>query len=166
MPELKRLSAEAIPSALERADRYRLLNEPVQAESICLDILDVEPDHQKALVILLLALTEQFDQRLAKSFAEAQAVLPRLENEYQRIYYQGLIFERRANYHLRHGGPGVGEIAYDWYHRAMQCYEKAIDQRPPGNDEAILRWNSCQRIIDRHPQVKPAPEPDFHPMLE
>ncbi len=166
MTELKRLSSQAIPNALERAIRYRLLNEPVQAESICLDILEVEPTHQKALVTLLLALTEQFDQRLAKSFAEAQKVIPSLDDEYKRVYYEGLIFERRANYHLRHGGPGVGEIAYDWYHRAMGCYEKAMEMRPSGNDESILRWNSCARIIERHPQVKPAPEPDFHPMLE
>lgn len=166
MTELKKLSKEAIPSALERAVRYRLLNEPIQAESICLDILAIEPKHQEALVTLLLSLTEQFDRRLAQAFAEAQAVLPRLDDEYKTIYYRGLICERRANYHLRHGGPGVGEIAYDWYHRAMQCYAQAMERRPEGNDESILRWNSCVRIIERHPQVKPAAEPSFHPMLE
>jgi hypothetical protein len=166
MTELKRLSKEAIPNALARADRYRLLNEPEQAESICLDILEIEPTHQQALVTLLLALTEQFDQHMGKAFNTAQNVLPRLDDVYQQVYYRGLIFERRANSHLRCGGPGVGEVAYDWYRRAMECYEKAMELRPPGNDEPILRWNSCVRIIERHPQVKPVAEPDFHPMLE
>lgn len=166
MTELKRLSPAAIPASLARADRYRLLNEPEQAESICLDILAIDPGHQEALVTLLLALTEQFDQVMGKAFVAAQAVVPRLEDDYKQVYYRGLIFERRANSHLRTGGPGVGEVAYDWYRRAMGCYEQAMELRPPGNDEPILRWNSCVRIIERHPQVRPAAEPDFHPMLE
>ena len=166
MFELKRLSKEAIPAALERADRYRLLNEPEQAESICLDILEIESGHQQALVTLLLALTEQFDQHMGKAFNAAQAVLPRLDDDYKQTYYRGLICERRANSHLRTGGPGVGEVAYDWYRRAMECYEKAMELRPAGNDEPILRWNSCVRTIERHPQVKPLAETSFHPMLE
>lgn len=166
MSELKRLSREAIPDALNRADRYRLLNEPFQAESICLDVLEVEPDHQQALVTLLLALTEQFDQHLQKAFSAAQAVLPKLTDEYKRIYYQGLVCERRASSHIRCGGPGVGQVAYEWFYRAMESYEKAEALRPAGNDEPILRWNSCHRAIERHPSVKPTSEPDFHPMLE
>ena len=39
MFELKPLSREAIPAALEKAMRYRLLNEPGAAESICHDVL-------------------------------------------------------------------------------------------------------------------------------
>jgi len=42
MYELKRLTKEAVPRALEKAERYRLLNEPTEAESICQDILRVE----------------------------------------------------------------------------------------------------------------------------
>ena len=150
MSELKRLSQEAVPAALERADRYRLLNEPMQAESICLDILEIDPNHQRALVILLLALTEQFDQRLTEAFAEALDVIPRFDDEYHRIYYEGLVSERRANAHLRRGGHGGGQIAHDWYHRAMERYEQAAELRPPGNDEAILRWNTCVRMIERY----------------
>lgn len=166
MTELKRLSKEAIPDALNRADRYRLLNEPFQAESICLDILEVEPNHQMALVTLLLTLTEQFDQQLTKAFTAAQGVLPRLDNEYKRVYYQGLVFERRANSHLRCGGPGIGTVAYDWLHRAMECYERAMELRPEGNEESILRWNSCSRIIERNRHIRPVRESSFHPMLE
>ena len=65
--ELKTLSPEAVPRALEKAERYRLLNEPGEAESICLDALDVEPDNQEALVTLLLALTDQFDTDAASA---------------------------------------------------------------------------------------------------
>src|SRR5207248_11695595 len=58
MSELKSLSKEAIPAALEKAERYRLLNEPGEAESICLDILKADPENQQAIITLLLALTE------------------------------------------------------------------------------------------------------------
>ena len=60
MIELKKLPTESIPAALEMARRYRLLNEPDAAESICLDILVVDPRHQETLITLLLALTDKF----------------------------------------------------------------------------------------------------------
>ena len=61
MFELKPLHPDAVQAALARAERYRLLNEPSEAESICLDILAVEPDNQPARIMLLLSLTDQFD---------------------------------------------------------------------------------------------------------
>ena len=60
--ELKPLSKSAIPAAIQKAERYRLLNEPQEAESICLDILAIDPDNREAPVVLLLALTDQFDE--------------------------------------------------------------------------------------------------------
>jgi len=42
MFDLKPLSKNAIPAALAKAERYRLLNEPMQAASICEDVLRVE----------------------------------------------------------------------------------------------------------------------------
>src|SRR5687767_11554788 len=96
MFELKRLSKEAVPEALDKAERYRLLNEPTEAESICLDILEVDPANQKALVILLLALTDEFAAGNSQSVEQARAVLPRLESEYDRRYYAGIICERRG----------------------------------------------------------------------
>ena len=62
MPELKQLHKDAIPAALEKAERYRLLNEPGEAESICLDILAVDPDNQRAIITLLLAFTDRFEK--------------------------------------------------------------------------------------------------------
>src|SRR5439155_18206392 len=96
MPDFKPISREAVPLALEKAERYRLLNEPAQAESICRDVLAVDPQNQQALVTLLLALTDQFCSGWPECFDEAQAVVPKLQGEYQRLYYSGIIWERRG----------------------------------------------------------------------
>jgi hypothetical protein len=166
MVELKPLSREAIPRALEKAERYRLLNEPWQAESICLDVLQVDPANQPALVSLLLALTDQLDKGIAGFAKQAWEVLPRLDSEYERAYYAGIICERRAKAHLGQGTPGSGALAYHWLRQAMSFYDKAEALRPPGNDDALLRWNTCARLMLRNPQLAPAPEERFEPLLE
>src|SRR5687768_15181480 len=53
---LKKMHADAVPAALKKAEHYRLLNEPMQAESICRDILEVDPGHKQAIITLVLAL--------------------------------------------------------------------------------------------------------------
>jgi len=166
MFELKPLHKDSIPAALEKAMRYRLLNEPVEAESICLDVLAVDPENQEALVTLLLALTDQFEQHLRTSFRQAREVLARIEDEYSRLYYDGIICERRAKAHQRRGGPGSGHVTYEWFVQAMERFEQAARLSPPGNDDAILRWNTCARIITRHPQLKPEPRQTSHHFLE
>ena len=163
--ELKRLSAEAIPAALERAERYRLLNEPVQAESICLDILVVEPDNQQTLVCLLLSLSEQFGDNITEKLDRAWSILPKLNDEYQQAYYQGILLERQARLYMRSEAPGSNFSAYDLFMEAMRLYEKAERLRPPGNDEALLRWNTCARTITGA-RLEPRPIDDFRPMLE
>ena len=163
--ELKRLSPEAIPPALERAERYRLLNEPVQAESICLDILAVEPENQQALVILLLSLSEQFGENITEKLDRAWSILPKLSDEYQRAYYQGILLERQARLYMRSDAPGSNYSAYDLFREAMRLYERAERLRPPGNDEAVLRWNTCARTITSE-KLEPRPLADFRPMLE
>ena len=57
MYELKPISGQAIARAVAKAERYRLLNEPQEAESICRDILRADPDNQEVLAMLLLSLT-------------------------------------------------------------------------------------------------------------
>ena len=166
MVELKPLSYEAIPRALEKAERYRLLNEPGQAESICLDVLEVDPDNQPALVALLLALTDQFDKGVAEFAKQAWDVVPRLHSEYERAYYAGIIGERRAKAHLVQGTLGCGALAHHWLREAMSLYEKAEAIRPPGNDDALLRWNTCARLMMRNPHLAPRPEERFEPLLE
>jgi hypothetical protein len=150
MFQLKTISSETIPRALARVERYRLLNEPEQAESICLDILGADPSNQEALVSLLLAVTDQFNHDLGSRVQQAREVLPRLENEYDRAYYAGIISERAARAHLAHAAPGSGYMAYEGLRGAMDCYEKAETVRLPGNDDAILRWNSCARTIEAY----------------
>jgi hypothetical protein len=165
MFELKRISPEAIPSALDKAERYRLLNEPEEAESICLDILAIDPDNQTALVMLLLALTDQFRSGRAECFTEAQAVLPRLQGEYPPLYYAGIIWERRATARLERGGAGSAQVVTPWIRKAMDYYEKAEAIRPAGHDDAILRWNTCARMCLRH-HLEEETEPAFEPALE
>ena len=157
MFELKPLHQESIPAALDKAMRYRLLNEPLQAESICLDVLEVDSENQQALITLLLALTDQFDRRLKDRFRKARAILPRLHDEYDRLYYDGIICERRALAQFKRGGPGSGYVAYEWFTQAMARYEEAHKLSPPENDDAVLRWNTCARIITRNPELKPEP---------
>ena len=146
MTELKQIVKESIPATLEKAMRYRLLNEPLQAESICRDVLAIEPANQQANVILLLAITDQFDNEFAGELNEAQALLPHLTDEYERLYYEGIINERWGNSRLIKGE----KTSIGWYRTAMRCYAKAERLSSPDNDDAILRWNTCVRILERH----------------
>jgi len=162
--DLKSLSPEAIPEALEKAHRYRLLNEPSQAESICLDILHIEPANQTALTTLLLAITDQFGADGTP--ARAREVLVKLTGEYERSYYAGMILERSARVHMRLALPGAVFKAYDEFVVAMQWYENAEALRPPGNDDAILRWNTCARTLMRHRELKPEHVEKLEPVLD
>jgi tetratricopeptide (TPR) repeat protein len=153
---LKPISMASIPGALEKAERYRLLNEPEQAESICLDILEAEPANQRALVTLILALTDQFGTVGASlSALRAGEYLAHVTDEYQRNYYGGIIRERQAWAYLRRGMARAS--AFDTFREAMDRFEKAAAIRPDGDDEALLRWNACVRTI-RRAGLQPRPE--------
>ena len=164
--ELKRLHADSIAGAIKRAEHYRLLNEPLQAESICLDVLECEPRHQQALILLLLARTDQFGEAGGTRVEDARQLLPALESEYDRSYYAGIICERWARAALRGNSPGAGATAYEWLRQAMSWYETAQGLGERGNDDPVLRWNSCARQILREDHVRPAPDEGFHPLLE
>jgi hypothetical protein len=160
--DLKSISNEGVPKALEKAERYRLLNEPSLAESICLDILAVSPSHQQALISLLLARTDQFGGGV--TVESAQEVLHRIDGEYERAYYAGLIWERKGHAHLHQGGLSSNANTYHALREAMQHYERAETLRPAGNDDAILRWNACARVLMRHPEIRPLPHSEFQPI--
>ena len=160
--DLKSISADAIPKALERVERYRLLNEPSLAESICLDILSVVPSHQQALISLLLARTDQFDHGIPMKSAED--LLSRIEGEYERAYYAGLIWERHGQAQLRQHGLCSNAKTYHALHEAMKHYERAETLRPHGNDDAILRWNACVRMLIGNPEIRPLPDAEFQPI--
>jgi hypothetical protein len=162
--DLKPVSQSAIPDALERAHRYRLLNEPWQAESICLDVLKVDPGNQTAAVTLLLALTDQFC--VESSPARAREVLATIQGDYEQAYYAGIIAERSARARIRQGFRGANIKAYQELVDAMRWYEEAEKLRPPGNDDSILRWNTCARTLMRHPELRPQPAERLEPVLD
>ena len=155
---LKKLNMGSIPSALQKAERYRLLNEHREAESICLDILQAEPDNQEALILLLLAFTDKFKAELYPAFDNAISVLERLRDEYNQAYYRGVIYERRAKAHLNRSGPSSDDIAHGWFTKAMAEYERALEIDPKGIQDAALRWNTCARTLNENPNLKPAEE--------
>ena len=156
--ELKSISVQSIPEALAKVERYRLLNEPALAESICLDVLAVVPDHQQALISLLLARTDQF--HMTVTVKGAHEVLSQIQGEYEQAYYAGIIWERLGSARIRQGGAGAGTSAYHALREAMEHYERAMWLSPPGNDDAILRWNTCARMIMQNSEIRPGPEHD------
>ncbi len=151
MFQLKPITKDGVAAALARAERYRLLNEPEAAESICLDVLVVEPDNQEALIDLLLARTDLISRGVGGAVARAREVLPRLKEEYDRAYYAGIINERRGHAQFLNPSIGASALAFDWFHEAMECFERAEAIRPAGNDDAVLRWNSCARVLNANP---------------
>ena len=166
MFDVKPLSRDAVAGALAKAERYRLLNEAEEAESICQDILAIEPSHQAAIMTLILAITDQFhDHGVSGNLSRAQALVPLLEDDYSRCYYGGIICERRAKAYLSQNGLQAGAAVYEWFREAMQLFEKAEALRPAGNDDAVLRWNACVRALRRHSHLRPAPDEERHPIM-
>jgi tetratricopeptide (TPR) repeat protein len=166
MKELKPLSKEALPGALEKARHYRLLNQPWQAESICRDILKADPGNQQVIYTMILAITDQFEGKVKKSLSKALKLVSDLNDEYQKEYITGLIYERQATAAFKRQTPRAGYIAYEYVNKAMDHYEKAEKVRPESNDESILRWNACVRFLGQH-EIKPAPDTErIEPFLD
>ncbi len=151
MFELKRLSVSAIPAALAKVERYRLLNEPEEAQSICEDVLSVDPSNRDALVTLILALTDSFPRVDGNAVSRARELVATLGSEYERLYYSGVVAERRARALLDGGGPGRALPAGDWLREAMRAFERAEAVKPVDQDDALLRWNACVRLFRQHP---------------
>ncbi|HYO45980.1 MAG TPA: hypothetical protein VEY33_04745 [Gemmatimonadota bacterium] len=165
MTDLKPISRKAIHHALEKVERYRLLNEPAESESICRDVLRADPGNPRALVMLLLTLTDQFGSGRGAGVNEAREVVARLDGEYERAYYEGIVCERQGKALLR--GPAAGsEVAsHGWLQEAMRAYERAEALRPAGNDDAILRWNACARLL-RDRKLGPRSEDEVEQPIE
>jgi hypothetical protein len=147
--DLKPISKDAIPRALQKAERYRLLNQSWATESICLDVLEADPAHQQALVMLLLALTDQFGHEPRVLAERARALLDRLTDQYQRHYYDGIISERLGHAQLAQGAMHAEAMAQQSLRQAMRSFEQAEGLRQAGNDDAILRWNTCARTLQQ-----------------
>ena len=145
---LKAITADGIPHAIEKAERYRLLNDPAQAESICRDVLAVDGDNQTALRVLILTLTDQFGAHGAGGAArEAREHIAQLDDEYDRAYFTGIVCERETRAYLERKNV-VRSAAYDGFRQAMEWYERA-GALCAGDVDAVLRWNSCVRAIER-----------------
>ena len=125
MFELKPLSSDAVAAALEKANRYRLLNEPGAAESIYLDILAIEPENQEALKNIVLAMSDRFGKDYAIGDARITEYITRIKGDYERTYYTGIMYERRAKAELARSGVG----AYELFRQAMDCFETAEAMR-------------------------------------
>lgn len=164
MFDLKRLTTAGIAAALEKADQYRLLNQPWAAESICWDIAGVEPGNQPALRTRLLAQSDQFGSDTG-AVRRAREALAKLTNAYEQAYYAGIICERMAKAGLEHRAPGARFAAYDELREAMEWYEKAETIRPAGDDDAILRWNTCARLLNQSPHIAPRGEEPAEPAI-
>jgi hypothetical protein len=161
--ELKPIEAGYLARALEKAERYRLLNWPQEAESICLDIVAVDEDNQHAIEILVLALADQFlEQGRAPRAKQAREWVKKIASDYDRAYLSGIIHEREGRAHLTRGFDT--SFAYESFRDAMECYEEAQRKAEPGNQEAVLRYNSCVRTIERE-RLEPRDD-DPVPMLE
>ena len=144
-PQLKPISKSGVPAAISKAELYRNLNEPGEAESICRDILATEPENQAALRLLGLAITDQFKGGMTDRYAEAASVFEQLTDQYKRVYYGGILHERKAKAQLAAGR--LPHTVLPIFEEAMRCFEEAEKIRPPQNDDAILRWNRCVRLL-------------------
>jgi len=155
--KLKTISKSGIPQAITKAEMYRYLNEPEETESICRDILAVEADNQVALRLLGLAIADQFCGGSSDRCLEAETVFHRLADPYERVYYTGLLHERRAKAQLRAGQPP--RMLVPLFEDAMACFEQAASIRPQDNDDPILRWNRCVRLLQSLSRMEPEKEP-------
>ncbi|HLY11120.1 MAG TPA: hypothetical protein VKW04_17590 [Planctomycetota bacterium] len=149
---LKKIHKDAIPAAIEKALHWRLLNQPHEMESICRDILEVDPTHQMGIRLLGLALTDRFDGSKNDPFVEAERVFQSLKDPYERLYRLGYLYERRAKAELSARQEPFKVTAL--LRKAFECYEKAEKIQPTGNDEAILRWNYCVRLAQSRPDLE------------
>jgi tetratricopeptide (TPR) repeat protein len=143
--QVKRISTAGIAEALAKAELYRSLGEPEEAESICRDILAIEPQHQLALRLLGLALTDQFTGREADRCWETEEIFKQLDDPYERLYYTGIFYERRAKAQLNAGQLPRSLLAL--FDLALRSFAEAEKIRPAENDDAILRWNRCVRLL-------------------
>jgi tetratricopeptide (TPR) repeat protein len=150
--ELKRLAQASLGAAMEKAAHYRDLNQPEEAESICRDVLDVEPNHQTALKLLGLALTDRFASGRAGLLEDALAVFEKLSDAYERTYHRGVAWERAAKAHLERNEAHSAVAAFE---RALRLYEEA-EALGPASPDPLLRWNRCVRLLAAHPSLRAA----------
>ena len=146
MLELKPISRDAIPQALVKAERYRLLNEPGQAESICLDVLAVDPSNQEARVLYILALTDQFSHfgpHEPAVISRAEEAAAELDDEYARA-----VLRRHHLRASRRGPAGArrSRIRRDRARMAQGCARLLRPRRGAASSRQRRRDPAVERV--------------------
>lgn len=150
--DLKRLPRASLEAAIEKAAHYRDLNQPDEAESICRDVLDVDPKHQLAFRLLGLSLTDRFPTGHAGLLEQAIDAFEKLTDEYERVYHIGVAWERAARAHLERSEAHNAVTAFE---HALGLFQRAETLRPNLPDP-VLRWNRCVRLLSSHPSLRAA----------
>ncbi len=139
---------DSIGTVLDKARQYRSLREPDLAISICIDVFAVDPDNQDALVVYILALTDQCSHGGTKvQHKKIIETIVKLESEFHRHYYTGIFLERKARALLKN--PMSQSFAYEGLMEAIAKYEIAEKMAPKHCADPILRYNSCLRTIEK-----------------
>jgi tetratricopeptide (TPR) repeat protein len=146
---LKRLPRESLDAALAKAEHYRDLNQPEEAESICRDVLDVDGGNQRAWKLLGLALTDRLPSHRVGLLEQAVEAFEMLTDEYERVYHLGVAWERAAKAHLERNEAHSAVTAFE---HALRLYERAESLRPESADP-VVRWNRCVRLLSEHPAL-------------
>src|SRR5260370_5086818 len=130
--QLKSISKAGIPEAIAKAELYRYLNDPEEAESLCHDILAVDPEHQFAHRMLGLAITDQFIGAATDRYAEVQTIFQNLRDPYERHYYSGLLHERRAKAQLLVGYSP--HVLLPLFEQPMRCFPESKKLSPAATE--------------------------------
>ena len=150
--ELKRLPRASLQAAIEKAEHYRHLNQPEEAESICRDVLDVDNTNHTAWKLLGLALTDRLASGEVGLLEQAIEAFEHLADDYQRTYHLGVAWERAAKAHLERNEAHSAITAFE---DALRLYERAQLMRPDLPDP-LLRWNRCVRLLSGHASLRAA----------
>ena len=162
---LKSLSPAAVDGALRLAADSRKGGQAQTCESVCHDVLQAEPRNQEALRLLLLSHADRFDADSSQHEMGARDAQSRLTSAYDRAFYDGYIMHRLAQAAIASGSPSAARIVYDLLTGAMASYEDAERMRPDGNDDAVLLWNACHRLLQSTPHSGPRETQAFETMV-
>ena len=155
--ELKTIEKADLDAALAAAQNSWSELRADNAESICLDILEADPGNQSALELLLRSRIELLKKGLPRGVAQAEELIPRLESDFDKAFFSGMLREGQARYLLEKRGRQSSNVAYSWFRQAMEDYEEALSKNP-GRIEPKLHWNACVRTIQSNPHCIPPPE--------
>ncbi len=122
-------------------------------------MLAVDPENAAVRVVYILALTDQFATGAHTNAVRAKEAIAKLPSEYDRLYYAGLVAERRGHAYATSTSLGSNEAAWEFLVEAMELYERAAAvDHASSNDDATLRWNTCVRLIESHRLTEPSRE--------